>query len=237
MRTRLRRTCYAVIPGICNSREEATSSTLHLQLQLSQCNGLVAWHCKVSCEPVCAELAAQSFSPSVTHGFHSAQISLDFDWKWRPPAVQPHHSYEKGQCFSSNTYIPVFQSCETTSVSMFEEVDPFETVLWRPTEHCCISLFSRTQSHKALYGRCYFWNLPSLVVKIGNMEIYRQFWNLWEFDLPLIPVCFVVFSYFIPESVSIIYAHPVCNCRQSEIQPESNRVVCITEKSKRTVSL
>jgi hypothetical protein len=29
----------------------------------------------------------------------------------------------------------------------------------------------------------------------------------------------------------------VCNCRHFEIQPESNRVVCISEKSKRAVSL
>jgi hypothetical protein len=28
-----------------------------------------------------------------------------------------------------------------------------------------------------------------------------------------------------------------CNCRHSKIQPESNRVVCISEKSKRAVSL
>jgi hypothetical protein len=27
-----------------------------------------------------------------------------------------------------------------------------------------------------------------------------------------------------------------CNCRHSEIQPESNRVVCISEKSKRVLS-
>jgi hypothetical protein len=28
-----------------------------------------------------------------------------------------------------------------------------------------------------------------------------------------------------------------CNCRHSEIQPENNRFVCISEKSKRAVSL
>jgi hypothetical protein len=145
MRTRLHRTCHTVVLGICNSREEATPSTLHLQLQLSHSNGLVAWHCKVSCEPVCAELATQSFSASVTRGFPSAQISLHFDWKWRPPAVQPHHSHEDGRC----RCIPGFESCQTTSVSMLEEVDPYETVFWRSAEHWCMNLFSRTRSRKS----------------------------------------------------------------------------------------
>lgn len=40
-----------------------------------------------------------------------------------------------------------------------------------------------------------------------------QFWNLWAFDFPLIPVirrlCFVVSTYFVPEIVSVIYGHSV----------------------------
>jgi hypothetical protein len=55
------------------------SSTLHLQFQLFQSNGLAAWHCKVSSERVCVQLATPSFSESVTHSFPSAQIFLHFD--------------------------------------------------------------------------------------------------------------------------------------------------------------
>jgi hypothetical protein len=36
---------------------------------------------KVSSESACIELTRQSLSASVTRGFPSAQISLDFDWK------------------------------------------------------------------------------------------------------------------------------------------------------------
>jgi hypothetical protein len=57
--------------------EEATSSTLHLQHQLSQPNGMVAWPCKVM-KPICIELSTQVFSASVTDGFPPEQISLDF---------------------------------------------------------------------------------------------------------------------------------------------------------------
>jgi hypothetical protein len=126
--------CSFTLPHGKKSREVRSGDRgghfihFHLQLQLSQSICLVAWHCKLSCEPVCVELATPSFWESVTHSFPSAQISLYFDWKLPPPAVQPHHSHEDGHCFSSYKCIPVVQSCQTPSISMLQEVDPYETV-------------------------------------------------------------------------------------------------------------
>jgi hypothetical protein len=65
-----------------------------------------------------------------------------------PPAIQPQHSHGDGHCFSSYKCVSGFQSCQTTSALMLEEVDSYETIFWRPTEHWCMNLFSCTQSHK-----------------------------------------------------------------------------------------
>jgi hypothetical protein len=141
MRTRLRRTCHAVVLCICNSRLPFRTHFLALRLK-------VASTCRTA-------------SP----------LTLD------------------GRCFSSYRCVPGFLSCQTTSVSMLEEVDPCETAFWGPAEHWCMNLFSLTQSRKVLlYGRRHFRKLGSLAIKIRNMEVYCQFWNLWKFDFPLTPL-------------------------------------------------
>jgi hypothetical protein len=194
--------------------EEATSSTFHLQLQLSRSIGLVVWHCKVTRGPDCVELATPSFWESVTHSFPSAQVSLHFDWKWPPPGIQTRHSHEDGHCFSSYKCIPGFQSCQTTSVSVLEEVDKYETVFWSFAEHWCMNLFSCAQSRKS--SSLWETSFPKIAEPGGKDRSYRDIPPIlkslrnWLFaDIGYMLICFVVSSYFIGENVLIIYGHSV----------------------------
>jgi hypothetical protein len=77
--------------------------------------------------------------------------------------------------FSPRKHIPGFQSCQTTSASLLE-LDPYETVFWKLAKHWCLHLFS-TQLRKSssLSETHRFRKLRKLVVKIGIIEICRQF--------------------------------------------------------------
>jgi hypothetical protein len=100
MRTRLRRTCQAVVFVMCNSRLPFRTDSLGLRLKV----------------------ASTCHTASNSHG-------------------DDHR-------FSSYKCIPGFQSCQTTIVTMLEEVDAYETVFCRPIEHWCINLFSYTVTRK-----------------------------------------------------------------------------------------
>jgi hypothetical protein len=126
-------------------------------------------------------------SASVTHGLPSALISLDFADKW----LQLPYSF-----FTHTRTAIAFLL--TIGSLVFKVVAP---PLYRHSRRCilkkqfpegllntsawiCFRILNHTKD--GLYERHpFFFKLLSLTVKIGGIEIYRQFWNIWEFDFPL----------------------------------------------------
>jgi hypothetical protein len=90
---------------------------------------------------------------------------LHFDWKWPPPAVQPHHSHEDGgHCFSELSDHLCIDARGGGFLWYHFSEGPLYTGAW---------IRSRLLSHSEalLYERCSFWNLRRLAVKVGSMEI------------------------------------------------------------------
>jgi hypothetical protein len=87
------------------------------------------------------------------------------------------------------------------SLSLLEEVDQYETVLWRSAEHWCMNLFSRTQSHKSLFiWETYFLKMAEPGGKYGDMPPILKSPRIWlSADTGYMWVFFVVSSYFIPK--------------------------------------
>jgi hypothetical protein len=82
---------------------------------------------------------------------------LAFDWKWSLTAL----TRDATACSSSD----MSRSCHVTCESIPQEVNPQETVFWRPAEHWCMN-----HAKAVLYGRRYFWELRTLAVKAGTID-------------------------------------------------------------------